>query len=142
MGREGVEGDVADDADLRHLLLDCAHRAADEVVRVERLLAIRALVLRIGHRKERDGRNAHVGGLPHRVDQQVHGEPLDAGHRGDVGPFPLPFTDEDGPDQVVRSERVFAGQAAGPVVASVPAHANARIGARQSVVSIVGHRRR
>ena len=40
VARVGVERDVAQDADLRHFLLDRAHGAADQIVRIERLAAV------------------------------------------------------------------------------------------------------
>ena len=50
----GIERDVAQDADLRHRLLDGADRAADEVVGVERLAAVLVAQLRVGVGKQRD----------------------------------------------------------------------------------------
>ena len=37
---EGIERDVAQDADLGHFLLDGADGAADEIVRIERFAAV------------------------------------------------------------------------------------------------------
>ncbi len=50
----GIERHVAQDADLRHFLLDGADRLADQIVRVERLAAVLVAQVRIGVGKQRD----------------------------------------------------------------------------------------
>ena len=79
----GIERDVAEHADVRHLPLDGADRAADEIVRVERLAAVLVAQLRIGIGKQRDAGDVELGGALGIAHRLVDREPLDAGHRGD-----------------------------------------------------------
>ena len=84
----GIERHVAEHADLRHLLLDGADGAADQVVGVERLAAGLVAQFRVGVGEQRDAGDGELGralGLAHRL---VDRQPLDAGHRGAPGRGP------------------------------------------------------
>ena len=78
---EGIERDVAQNADLGHFFLDGADGAADQIVRIERLAAVFVAQSRIGIGKQRDAGDGELGGafgLAHRL---IDGQSLDAGHR-------------------------------------------------------------
>ena len=62
----GIERDVAEDADLRHLLLDRAYGAADQIVRIERFAAVLVAQLRVGIGKEREAGDGELGALARR----------------------------------------------------------------------------
>ena len=79
----GIERDVAQDADVRHFLLDRADGAADEIVGIERLAAVLVAQARIGIGKERDAGDRELRralGLAHGL---IDRKPLHARHRGD-----------------------------------------------------------
>ena len=124
---EGIERDVGEQADLRHCLLDGAQRAADQIVRVERLAAGLVAQLRIGVGEQRQAGDGQLGGafgLAHRL---VDGQPLDAGHRRHRRPRIVPVHDEQRPDQVVGGELVLAHHAAHPFAAPVAARADGKV---------------
>ena len=67
----GVERHVAHDADVRHRRLDGAHRPADQIVGVERLAGIRGAQSWVVFGKQRDGRNAELGGFLGLLHRQI-----------------------------------------------------------------------
>ena len=117
----GVECNIGDHADLRNLLLDRAHGAADQIVGIESLRAalIAQFVFRIG--KERNSWNAKCSGLCAGRHRLVNRQALDARHGGDFLPYILAIDDEDRPDQIVGREHILAHQAARPFRAAVAA---------------------
>ena len=119
----GVERHVADHADLRHRRLDRAHRLADQVVRVERLVAVGRLGRRRRLREDRERRDTEVAGRARLLGEQVGAEPLDAGHGAHRLAPPFAFADEDRPDEIVRREHRLRHQAARPRIAPVAAEA-------------------
>ena len=133
---EGIERDVGQEADLRHFLLDGAHGAADQIVRVERFAAGLVAQVRVGIGKQREAGDGQLGGafgLAHRL---VDRQPLDAGHRGHWRARVVAVHDEQRPDQVVGGELVLAHHAARPFAAPVAAQADGEIeafGTRRSL---------
>ena len=63
----GVERDIGDDADVRHGRLDRAHRAADQIVRVQRLRSGLVAQGAVGVGEQRDGGDV-LSGSPDAVD--------------------------------------------------------------------------
>ena len=75
MAGEGIERDVAEDADLRHFLLDRADGTADKIVRIERFASRLIAQARIGVGKQRNAGDCQLGrpfGFPdNAVDRQA-----------------------------------------------------------------------
>ena len=128
----GVERHVAEDADLRHLLLDRADRAADEVVRVERLAAVLVAQLRIGVGKQRE-----AGDVELRPRARPRAPPRRPSSRSTPGieatgaRVLLAVDDEQRPDQVVGGEHVLAHQPPRPFGAAVAAQAGGEVERRR-----------
>ena len=123
----GIERDVAEDADLRHLLLDRADGAADQVVRIERFAAVLVAPLGIGIGKQRDAGDGKLGGplgVPHRL---IDREPLDARHRRHRDARLRPVDQEQRPDQIVRGQDVLAHHAPRPLGLPVAARAGGEV---------------
>ncbi len=119
----GVERGIRHQADMRHLGLDRAQRAAHEIVGVERLAAARVLLRGVRHREEAQRRDAGLGRLDRRAHRLVDGQPLDAGHRRHRDALALALDEEERPDQVVGGDDVLAHQAPLPFRAAVAARA-------------------
>ena len=62
MAGEGIERDVAQNADVRHFFLDGANGAADEIVGIERFAAGVVAQARVGVGKQRDAGDSQLGG--------------------------------------------------------------------------------
>ncbi len=127
MRGERVERHVAQHAEIGQSLFQRADGAADQVVRVERLLALGVLQRRIDRRKHRDGRNAELGGLARGVDQCRDRQPPGAGHRVDRGAAVF-VMHEDRPDQIAGGKKVLGDQLARPRIAAVAPEPRGRIG--------------
>ncbi len=125
----GVEGHVAEHADIGVRALDRAHGAADEIVRIDRLVSLLALELGVGEGEERHAGNAELLRLAHGIDEGREREALHAGHGGNRLAPALALAQEDRPDQIVRAEPMLGDQAPGPGIDAVAAHAHARVGA-------------
>ena len=123
----GIERDVAEDADLGHLLLDRADGAADQVVRIERFAAVLVAQLRIGVGKEREAGDGELGGALGVAHGLVDRQPLDAGHGGDRHARLGPVDQKQRPDQVVGGEHVLAHHAPRPVGLAVAARASGEV---------------
>ena len=97
----GIERDVGQHADLRHRILDRADRAAHQIVGVERLARRRRCAAARGVLG-----NSATHGMPRsRASFAARDDPVDrpardAGQRRDRLLHPLPFGDEQRPDQV------------------------------------------
>jgi hypothetical protein len=119
---------VAEDTDLRHLLLDGANGAADKIVRIERLAA--RLVAQLGsvYGKERDAGNVQFGsarGFARTISStDSRSTP---GIDGTGVRCVRAVHHEHRPDQVVGRENVFAHHAARPFAAPVSTHAHGEI---------------
>ena len=123
----GIERDVAEDADLRHLFLDRPNGATDQVVRIERLAALLVAPRGIGIREQRDARDGELGrpfGVPHRL---IDRKPLDARHRGNRDPRFGPVNQEQRPDQIVGGQEILAHQPPRPLGFSVAARAGGEV---------------
>ncbi len=138
---EGIERHVAQDADLRHFLLDGAHGAADQIVGIERFAAGLVAQARIGIGKQREAGDRELGralGLAHRL---VDRQPLDAGHGGDRRARVVAVHHEQRPDQVVGGEHVLAHHAAHPFAAPVAAQAGRQVERRSAARARLDRRR-
>ena len=123
----GIERDVAEDADLRHLFLDRANGATDQVVRIERLAAVLVAPLGIGVGEQRDARDGELGrpfGVAHRL---IDRQPLDARHGGDRDPRLGPIDEEQRPDQIVGGQDILAHQPPRPLRFAVAARAGREV---------------
>ncbi len=123
MAGEGVEGDIGDDADIRHGLLDRRAGKVDEIVLLE---AVRACFVAQFHLDVREGgkrRNAEIGCFLCRLHRLVHGHAVDAGHGRDRLDDAGTGDQEDRPDQIVDGQPVFLHQASGPIGLAVASHA-------------------
>ena len=129
----GIERHVAEDADVRHLLLDGADRPADEVVRVERLGAGVVALVRIGVGKQREAGDGELGRPLGRAHGFVDREALDVGHGGDRRADLCAIDQEQRPDQVVGGEHMLAHHAPRPFGAAVAARAD------REVETLLGH---
>ena len=76
----GIERHVAEDADLRHLLLDGADGAADEVVRIERFRADVVALAWVGIGKEREAGDGELGRPLRRAHGLIDRQTLDVRH--------------------------------------------------------------
>ncbi len=123
VARVGIERHVADDADLRHLLLDGTHGAADEIAGIERLARAVVAQRSVGIGKQSDGRKPECRRLFRRLDGEVDRQPLHPRHGGNGGARPRPFDKEDRPDQIVNRERAFAHEPPRPVCPPIAPHA-------------------
>ena len=108
----GVERDVEDDADVEAGGLHGARRAADEVLRIERLARVLGAQLRLGIGKQRDGGDAEPHGLLGAGDDVVDRQPLDAGHGGDRHALVGSLDHEQRPDQIVDAQPMLGDEAA------------------------------
>ncbi len=126
MARIGIERDVAHDADLRHGMLDRAHRLANEISRIMGFAAIRCAQRPVGIRKQRDGWNTEFVGFGGSLHGEVHRQALDPRHRRYGLAGILPGNDEERPDQVGGMEIMLAHQPARPVIRPISAHADRR----------------
>ena len=102
--RIGIERDVGQHADLRRRVLGRLDRAADEIVGVERL----ARVVAAQSRRACWERGRCTGMPRSRASPRLRADPVDrparhAGQGRDRLLGPLPFGDEQGPDQVGRA---------------------------------------
>ena len=98
VGGIGIERHVAEDADLRHRLLDGADGAADEIVGVERFRAGLVALFQVGMGEKRDAGDGELGrplGGAHRL---VDRKALHVGHRVDRGADLGPVEEEQRPD--------------------------------------------
>ena len=121
----GIERDIAEDADLRHRLLDRADGAADEIVGIERLGSVLVAQLRVGIGKQREAGDVELGGALGRPHRLLDREPLDARHRGDRRAGVVGH--EQRPDQVVHRQHVLAQQAPRPFGLAVAARADGEV---------------
>ena len=123
----GIERDVAQDADVRHFLLDRADRLADQIFRIERFAAVLVAQLRIGVGEQREARDVELCGALGLAHRLIDREPLDARHRGDRLARVRALDDEQRPDQVVGGEHVLAHHAPRPFGLAVAPHAGGEI---------------
>jgi hypothetical protein len=126
VARVGIERHIAEHADLRHGLLDRTHRAADEVLSVQCLAPVGRLERWVGIGEQRHDRDAERGCFLRRARDEVHRQPVHAGHGGDGRSGVRALGDEDRPDEIGRAERVLGDQPPRPVVAPQAAHAQGR----------------
>ena len=124
---ERIERDVAEQAKAGEFLLDGAHRAADEIVRIDRLGTVFVAQRGLGVGKQRDAGDVKLHrafGLAHRL---VDAEPVDPRHRGDRYALVMTVDHEERPDQVVRGENVFPDQPPRPFGLPVAPRAHRQI---------------
>ncbi len=124
---EGIERDVAKDADLRHFLLDGADGAADEIVGIERFAAVLVAQARIGVGKQRDAGDGKLGGACRFAHGLIDAQALDARHRRHRHARLLSVHHEQRPDQIVGGELMLAHHAPQPFGAAVAAHAHRQV---------------
>ncbi len=77
-----IEGDVGHQADVGNFGLDRAGRPAHQIVRIDRLFALRRARLRVGVRKKREGRDAEIAGLAGGLHRRIGRETMDPRHGG------------------------------------------------------------
>ena len=133
----GIERDVAEDADLRHLLLDGADGAADQIVRIERLAAV-LVAQRSGRYREtarcrgwRAWRLVRRRARPDRrkaARRRAWRRPARASSAVDQ---------EQRPDQVVGGEHMLAHQAPRPFGLAVAARAGGEVEARRGLARVL-----
>jgi hypothetical protein len=119
---EGVERNIGDHADLRHMLLQRPRRLVDQVVGGKAVGAGLVAQMHLDVGEGGDRRHAQVGGFLCRLDKAVDAHAADTGHRGDRLHDIGAGDDEDRPDQVVHRQPIFLHQAARPVRLAVAAH--------------------
>ena len=123
----GIERDVAEDADLRHLLLDRADGAADQIVGIERFAAVLVAQLGIGIGKQRDAGDGELRRPARRrapPDRSRAARRPASRHRN---PRLRPVDQEQRPDQIVRGEDVLAHHAPRPLGLPVAARAGGEV---------------
>ena len=136
----GIERHVGGEPELGELALDRAERAADEIVRVQRLAAalVAQLGIGIGEQRERGNFQLHrpLGDAHDLVDAVA----LDAGHGGDrLAPL-LALANEQRPDQIVHREHVLGHQPPRPFGLAVAARADREIETVRAARSATGFR--
>ena len=120
---ERIEGDVGDDAQLREASTQRARGTLGNTVRIPGFGGIQGFLLQRRHREQRQCRNAQRHQLLGLLEQQVDGQPLDAGHRRHGFATVLAIEHEHREDQVIDRQHVLAHQTAGKLVATVAAQA-------------------
>ena len=109
-----VERHIAQESDIRHLLLDGSDGSAHEIIRIERFGAAVIAQIEIGVWKQRDARNAQFRrslGVTHGfVDRNA----LDPGHGGDRYARAFAADQKQRPDQVVDCQHMLAHHSADP----------------------------
>ena len=126
VGRVGIEGHVADDAEgVAEAVPDRPHGAAGEVVGVAGMAAVVGLEGRLDHGKDRHRRDAELNRLLGRPQDALDRQPLDARHaRHRQGR--LVVVDEHRPDQIGRREHGLGDGPPEPVVPPQPPQAGRR----------------
>ena len=123
----GIERHVAQHADLGHRLLDGAHRAADQIVGVERFAPVVASSAQDRCRETARSPECRASPLPRR--RRPRGRPTAARRPASTATgsrLLVAVDDEERPDQIGRRQRDLRHQPARPVVTPQPAHAQWR----------------
>jgi hypothetical protein len=137
MRGEGVQGDVGDDSEIRHRVLQGAHRALGQSVRVECLFRVERLDFHGGHREECHGWDAEPLDLDRVLNENIDAEPLDPGHGGHRLALPRAVEHKDRVDEVVRCQVSLAHHATREVVAAHTTQAGHGEGGTMGVT--IGH---
>jgi hypothetical protein len=126
---EGVEGDVAGDADFGGGGFHGLDHGGDQAVGVHGFVAAFVLLGRVDMREDGDGGDAKFAGADGGLGGFVDVQAVDAGHgfHGYAGFFAV--VDDHAPDDVVGARLRLAGKAAGPVMLAQAAQAGGGIGA-------------
>ena len=114
-----VERHVADDTEVRQLLLQPAHGAADEVIGIYRFVRARGLLIRLDIGKESQGWNAERLCFARSRDQAVDAVTHDAGHGINRRAGTFAVAQEHRPDQLVGRQYVLRHHSPHPGVAPV-----------------------
>ena len=125
----GVEGDIAQDPNIRMGRLYGAHRLAHQVLRVQGLAGVRGLERIVGIGKDGNHRYSQFLGLADGIGNSVDRQPVDPRHGGHGLTYARTVGDKERPYQIVGAQGVFRHQPARPGVAPVAAHARLGKGA-------------
>ena len=128
----GIERHIAQHADLRHRLLDRAHRAADQIVGVDGFAPVFAFQLGIGVGET--ARSPECPGPPLPSPPPPPGRPTAAPRRAwrrSASRLFSPSITKSGQIRSARRQRVFGHQPPRPVVAAQAAHAGGGIAAHE-----------
>ena len=128
MNGVGVKRDVRHDAEFRKRRFHGAHGTGNEAVRVVSGGGIGALVFLADDGERGNGGDAEGDQFAAFFQEKVDGKAGNAGHGRDGFPLLLAFADEDGLDEVVNGQGVFAGEASAEIVLAVAAFAGERVG--------------
>ncbi len=131
----GVQSHVSQHAQLGELLLEHAHHARNQAVRVGGFAAIRRFQGRVDGREQGHHGDAQLQTLFGHAHQFIRRIAHDAWHGADLLLNSLAFTHKDRVDQVVGGQAVFAHQTAGKLVAAVTAQASIRKVGRRNKTS-------
>ena len=123
----GIEGDVAQHADLRHFFFDGANGAADEVIWVKRFRTGLVASGWIGIGKQGQAWDRKLGGVFGGADGFVDRKARHVRHRVDWHAKVRPFDHEQRPDQVIGGDDVFAHHPARPFAAPIAARADRKL---------------
>ncbi len=121
--RERIERDVGHHAELGELLLQRAHGAWNQAIRVERLGAVGRLQVRLDGREQGQRGHAQADALLGHTEQSVDGHALHAGHAGDVLHLVVTVDHEHRQDEVAGVQPVLAHQLAAEGIAPHAARA-------------------
>src|SRR5260221_5105597 len=125
---KGIGGCVAEDPDPGMGALHGGNGAANEIVRIERLVAFLALEAEGQHGKDGDHRNAEFGGAPGFLDQGRDRESRYARHRRDILASGGTVLDEDRPDEIGGGGGGFGNPGGRPLVRTGAGGENGRGG--------------
>src|SRR5260221_2155392 len=128
---KGIGGCVAEDPDPGMGALHGGNGAANEIVRIERLVAFLALEAEGQHGKDGDHRNAEFAGAPGFLDQGRDRESRYARHRRDILASGGTVLDEDRPDEIGGGEGGFRDHAGPSLRSHASTHAEAPAGAQR-----------
>ncbi len=136
---EGVEGDVAGNADFRRGGFHRLDDAGDEALRIHSFLAALVFLGGVNVGEDGDGGDAELAGADGGLGGFIDVEPVDAGHGFDGDARLLAVMDDHAPDEIIRARLGFSDEPAGPVMLAQPAHAGGRVSAGDQGL---GHGRR
>ena len=117
----GVQGNISNDAKLRHCLTKCAHYSWNESIGVERLLGVRRLAAGIDNREQRESTDTESIKSFGPLQQKIQADSFHAGHGRNGFADRRALADKDRLNQIINAECALPHQrAAKSVFAQTP----------------------
>ncbi len=135
MTREGVQGDIRHNAQLRKALLDRPYRLLRQAFRIPGLGRVLAFAFGGRYREQRHRRNAQFNHFLEMHQEAVNAVPLNPRHGGHRLGLSLARQHEDRIDEVIHTQPGLPNQPAGKIITAVAAQAG---GGERSAVATQG----